>query len=93
MRREGTLIQTCEEKIAPSRGGEGGSKKGEEGFVSSFYMFLSLGLSYVNWASQECCWFYLRFSLWSSDLPLFYFLGLSLPGLLATSILDSFSLF
>ena len=27
------------------------------------------------------------------DLPLFYFRGLSLPGLLATGILDSFSLF
>ena len=37
---------------------------------------LSLGLSYVNWASQECCLFYLRFSLWSLDLPLFYFRGL-----------------
>ena len=56
-------------------------------------MFLSLGLPYVNWAGQECCWFYLRFSLRSSDLPLFYFRGLSLPGLLATAILDSFPLF
>ena len=37
------------------------------------YVFLSLGLSYVNWASQECCLFYLRSSLRSSDLPLFYF--------------------
>ena len=35
--------------------------------------FLPLGLPYVNWASQECCLFYLRSSLWSSDLPLFYF--------------------
>ena len=40
------------------------------------YVFLSLGLYYVNWASQECCLFYLRSSLWSSDLPLFYFCGL-----------------
>ena len=40
------------------------------------YVSLSLGLSYVNWASQECCLFYLRFSLRSSDLPLFYFCGL-----------------
>ena len=38
--------------------------------------FLPLGLPYVNWASQECCLFYLRSSLWSSDLPLFYFHGL-----------------
>ena len=29
-----------------------------------------LSLLYVNWASQEGCLFYLRFSLWSSDLPL-----------------------
>ena len=36
----------------------------------------SLGLSYVNWASQECCLFYLRPSLRSLDLPLLYFHGL-----------------
>ena len=35
--------------------------------------FLPLGLVYVNWTSQECCLFYLRSSLWSLDLPLFYF--------------------
>ena len=35
--------------------------------------FLPLGLPYVNWASQERCLFYLRSSLWSWDLPLFYF--------------------
>ena len=35
--------------------------------------FLSLGLPYVNWASQRCCLFYLRSSPWSSDLPLFNF--------------------
>ena len=35
-----------------------------------FYMFfLPLGLPCVNWASQECCLFYLRSSLWSLDLP------------------------
>jgi len=46
-------------------------------FGSSFSMFfLPLGLAYVNWASQECCLFYLRSSLWSSHIPLFYFLGL-----------------
>ena len=39
-----------------------------------FYIFLlPLGLPYVNWASQVCCLFYLRSSLWSPDLPLFYF--------------------
>ena len=43
-----------------------------------FYMFFSLplGLPHVNWASQECCLFYLRSSLRSSDLPLFYLCGL-----------------
>ena len=41
-----------------------------------FMFFLPLGLTYVNWVSQECCLFYLRSSLWSSDLPLFYFCGL-----------------
>ena len=44
-------------------------------FLCGFYL-LPLGLPYVNWASQECCLFYLRSSLWSSDLPLFYFLRL-----------------
>ena len=41
--------------------------------------FLSLDLPCVNWASQECCLFYLRSSLRSSDLPLFYFHGLFPP--------------
>ena len=41
----------------------------------------SPGPAYVNWASQECYLFYLRSSLWSLKLPLFYCLGLfpSLP--------------
>ena len=37
------------------------------------FFLLPLSLPYVNWASQEGCLFYLRFSLWSLDLPLFYF--------------------
>ena len=63
-------------------------------FGSSFYMFflLPLGLPCVHGASQECCLFHLRSSVWSSDLPLFYFWGLS-PCLLATAILDPFFLF
>ena len=40
------------------------------------FFLLPLSLSYVNWASQESCLFYLGSSLWSSDFPLFYFLGL-----------------
>ena len=40
------------------------------------FLFLRLGLPSVNWASQECCLFYLRSSRQASDLPLFYFSGL-----------------
>ena len=63
--------------------------------LTPLFMFflLPLGLPYVNWASQECCLFYLRSSLQSSDFPLFCFLGL-FPALpLATTILDSLFLF
>ena len=44
-------------------------------FGSSFCMFfiLPLSLPYVNWTSQEGSLFYLRFSLSSSDHPLFCF--------------------
>ena len=42
------------------------------------FFLLPLSLPYVNWASQESCLLYLMFSLQSSDLPLFYFRGLSL---------------
>ena len=61
---------------------------------------LLLYVFFLPWAcplqirlSQECCLFYLKSSLWSSDLLLFHFCGLSLPCLIATAILDSFSLF
>ena len=37
------------------------------------FFLLPLGLPCVNWASQECCLFYLRSSLQPVDLPLFYF--------------------
>ena len=40
------------------------------------FFLLLLDLPYVNWASPKCCFFYLRSSLQSSDLPLFYFCGL-----------------
>ena len=54
------------------------------------YVFRSLGLSYVNWASQECCLFYLRSSL----RPSFVSFSRAFPSLsVATAILDSFSLF
>ena len=41
-----------------------------------FFFLLPVSLSYVNWTSLEGCLFYLRFSFWSSDLPLFYIRGL-----------------
>ena len=46
--------------------------------LAPLFMFshLPLGLPCVNWVIQECCLFYLRSSLWSWDLPLFYFCGL-----------------
>ena len=64
-------------------------------FGSSFYMFFLflLSLPYVNWASRQGCLLYLRFSLWSSDFPLFYFCRLFPSCLLVTakgSWLDSF---
>ena len=40
------------------------------------FFLLLLSLLWVNWASQEGCSLHLRFSLRSSDLPLFYFHGL-----------------
>ena len=81
------------------RGREAERQRGKEGerppalwllflYVFFFFFFLlSLGLPYVNWASKECCFFYLRSSVWSSGLALFYFHGL-FPYLLATAILD-----
>ena len=91
-RHESMSTQRREEK----RVGEHTSmrERDPQPFGSSFYMFfLPLGLPYVNWASQACCLFYLRSSLQSSDLPLFFFVGFSLPCLLATAILDSCFLF
>ena len=35
-----------------------------------YVIFPPLGLPYVNWASQECCLFYLRSLFRSSELPL-----------------------
>ena len=70
-------IQRYEEKSMQKRVRERQRERDPKRFGSSFYMFfLPLGLPYVNWASQEGCLFYLRSSLQSSDLPLFYFPGL-----------------
>ena len=47
-------------------------------FGSSFYMLflLPLSLPYINWTRQEGYLFHLGVSLWSWNLPLFYFHGL-----------------
>ena len=65
-------------KIHPQGGRMGQPKRREELNFGSFLIFflLPLNLPCVNWASQEGCLFHLRSSLWSLDLPLFYFCGL-----------------
>ena len=76
----------CQAKENTSLGMKADPKEPEEkrgqrpNFGFSFYMFflLSLSLPCVNWASQEGCFFHLRFSIWFSDLPLFYFCRLFL---------------
>ena len=64
------------------RRGAGGGREGERAWeretpspLAPLFMFFLrlLSLPYVNWASQECCLFYLRPSLLSLDLLLFYF--------------------
>ena len=63
-----------EGRSAPARGGE---TERESPLAPLFIcFFLPPGLPYANWASQECCLFYLRSSPRSLDLPLFYFPGL-----------------
>ena len=39
------------------------------------FFLLPLNVPCVSWASQEGCWFHLRFSLQSSDFLLFHFCG------------------
>ena len=65
-------MRTCQPKNAKRREGSPGP------LAPLFMCFFCtlLGLPYVHWASQECCLFYLRSSLRSSNLPLFYFHGL-----------------
>ena len=77
-----SVIFRKQKKIPPISVRVGGSKREEKPqaqFLALLFMFclLPLSLLYVNWATQEGCFFYLRSSLWSSDLPLFYFQGLS----------------
>ena len=63
----------------------------------ALWLFLPRACPMQIGLSQECCSSYLKSSLRSSDLPLtflcYVFVVFSLPCLLATDILDSFSLF
>ena len=71
--------QRHQEKRVGERASEQGRERETPGSLAPLFIcffFLSLGLPYENWASQECCLFYLRSSLRSLDLPLFYFRGL-----------------
>ena len=87
-------IQGREEKIAPTRRGEGGSKK-KRGRRGLWLLFL-----YVSVPGPALCklgrpgvLLVLPEVLTPVLGPLFYFHGLSLPGLLTTAILGSFPLF
>ena len=63
--RQSTHTHTCRRELpAPSP------------LAPLFLCFFLPDLPCVNWASQECPLFCRRSSLWSSDLPLFYFHGL-----------------
>ena len=86
---------------APQRAGAGERERDRERVWALWPLFWyvfppPLVPSYANWA-QPGALFYLKSSLRSSDLPLTFlcsiFMGFSLPRLLATAILDSFSLF
>ena len=63
--RQSTHTHTCRRELpAPSP------------LAPLFLCFFLPDLPCVNWASQECPLFCRRSSLWSSDIPLFYFHGL-----------------
>ena len=76
--RECTHVEGAGERERKSAHTRRGKERERESALAPPFIcfFLPLGLPYANWASQECCLFYLKSSLWSSDLPLFYFCGL-----------------
>ena len=84
-------VRACRPRDAKRRAPQRAGERERELAWAPLFICFSLGLSYVNWASQECCLFYLR----SSPRTFFcsIFAGFSLLCLLATAILDSFSLF
>ena len=102
--------QRLEKRVEEHVGGGGESERGREKECTHVgekesEKVLWLLLLYVfssTWAcpmqiglSQECCLFYLKSSLWSSDLPLTFlcsiFSGFSLPCLLLLLLLSHFS--
>ena len=79
-----------ERRRAPQRTGE---RERELALAPLFICLSPPGPVLCKLGSQECCLFYLRSSLWSSDLLLFHFRRLFPSLSVATAILDSFSLF
>ena len=67
-------VRACRSKDARGRAPQRSER--ERALCLLFLLPSPPGLSCVNWASQECCLFYLRSSLRSSDLPFFSFPGL-----------------
>ena len=96
-----SFIWQAKENISSRCGGKQTQKKQrEERHVAQFLLLFlhvfspPLDLPCVNWGSQEGCLFYLRFSLHTLYLPLFYFSrAFSFLCLLATAIMDSPFLF
>ena len=92
-------VRACQPKGEKRTGDRGRGRGRERDLAPPFICFfpspwacpMQIGLS------QECCLFFLRSSLQSSDLLLTFlcsiFAGFSLPCLLATAILDSSFLF
>ena len=66
--------QAKENTSLRSEGGPTQKQLGAQFWLLFLNVFsLPLSLPCVNWASQEGCLLYLRFSFWPSDHPMFYF--------------------
>ena len=92
MRREGTSIQRREETIAPSHGREREREREKKALAFLFICFSVPGPVLCKLGRPGVLFVLPEVLTPGLDLPLFYFRRLSLPGLLATAILDSFSL-
>ena len=77
--RKKARVSESRRELEREIGREGERQRGREapGLLAPlsvcFFVSLPRGLPYENWSSQECCLFYLRSSLLSSDISLFYF--------------------